>query len=71
MCTISLESSDTDLEESKTLKVTLPAELHLRLHSMKILSGQTISGTVEEAVERFFEDSVEQEVPLLPSEFEG
>lgn len=68
--TISTEPSDPELDESKTLKVTLPAEMHLRLHSLKILSGQTISGTVEEAVERFFEESVEQDVPLLPSEFE-
>lgn len=62
------ESQDLDLEDSKTLKVTLPAEMHLRLHSMKILTGQNISETVEEAVERFLEEDLDIDAPLLPGD---
>ncbi len=45
-----------DLDEPKTLKVTLPTKLHLQLHQLKILSGQNISDTVEEALESYFDD---------------
>lgn len=45
-----------DLDEPKTLKVTLPTKLHLQLHQLKILSGQNISDTVEEALDAYFEE---------------
>lgn len=48
-----------DLSEPKTLKVSLPARLHLKLHSLKILTGTTISDTVEDAVERYFEEDLD------------
>lgn len=51
-----IRDTPRDLEEPKTLKVTLPTKLHLQLHQLKILSGQNISDTVEEALEVYFEE---------------
>lgn len=60
--------ADVDLDETKTLKVTLPASLHLKLHSLKVLSGKNISETVEEAVEAHLDDEYEdEEIPILPA----
>ncbi len=44
-----------DLDEPKTMKISLPARLHVKLHSLKILGGVTISETVEEAIVGYFE----------------
>ncbi len=52
-----IREGDRDLSEPKTLKVVLPARLHLQLHSLKILTGKNISATVEEALSAFFADS--------------
>lgn len=54
-----IRDQEKDLSEPKTLKVSLPARLHLKLHSLKILTGETISDTVQEAVESYFEDDLE------------
>jgi hypothetical protein len=52
---VRIQNDEADMEESKTMKVQIPTRLHIKLHSLKILSGQTISDTVEEAVESYFE----------------
>ncbi len=60
--------TDVDLDESKTLKVTLPASMHLKLHSLKVLTGTNISETVEEAVEAHLAEEYEDEdIPILPA----
>lgn len=51
-----IREQDKDLSEPKTLKVSLPARFHLKLHSLKILTGTTISSTVEEALVAYFDD---------------
>lgn len=58
-----------DLDEPKTLKVTLPTKLHLQLHQLKILSGQNISDTVEEALESYFDEyrDEQEESPQGPA----
>lgn len=48
-------NDDVDLDEPKNLKVTIPARLHLQLHTRKILTGTTISQTVEDALLAFFD----------------
>lgn len=53
-----IQEGDADLSERKTLKVSLPAKLHLQLHTVKILKGRNISDTVETALEEYFEDRV-------------
>lgn len=47
---------DDDLAEDKQLKVKLPLRLHLRLHSVKVLTGQNISDQVAEALAKYLDD---------------
>jgi len=56
-----IRDEETDLSEPKTMKVSLPARLHLKLHSVKILTGETISDMVEEAVESYFDEDLHPE----------
>lgn len=44
----------TDLNEIKELKVKLPLRFHVKLHSMKLLSGKTMASAVAEALEAYF-----------------
>ncbi len=54
-----------DLEERKTLKVKVPQAFQLRLHALKVLTGQTISEMVEEALDEYFAQADE-----LPDEID-
>lgn len=56
-----IHEGDADLSERKTLKVSVPAKLHLRLHSVKILKGENISDTVEAALGEYFDDRLDEE----------
>lgn len=55
-----IRDDDMDLDEEKTMKVSLSKRLHLKLHSMKILTGTTVSEMVEEAVIAYFEDRADE-----------
>ena len=50
-----IRTPSRDLSEPRTVKVTLPIELHLRLHSLKILSGTSISKAVEDALRLYLD----------------
>lgn len=54
-----IREDDVDLSEEKTLKVSVPARLHLQLHSVKILKGTNISDTVEAALRQYFGDRLD------------
>lgn len=56
-----IRDDDMDLDEDKTMKVSLPKRLHLKLHSLKILTGTTVSEMVEEAVIAYFEEQTDGE----------
>lgn len=56
-----MESDDELLRREKQLKVKVPLRQHLRLHSLKVLTGQNISETVEEALTEYLGDA--DEVP--------
>lgn len=43
-----------DMNEVKELKVKLPLKFHVKLHSLKLLRGKTMSGTVAEALDAYF-----------------
>lgn len=43
-----------DRAQPSTLKVLLPLDLHLKLHALRIVSGQTISATTTAALEAYF-----------------
>lgn len=45
----------TDPNKTKELKVRLPVSVHMRLHGLKILGDKSISATVEEALDAYFE----------------
>ena len=44
----------TDPLGSKEVKVKIPMSHHVRLHSMKVLTGKQISDTVTEALNEYF-----------------
>ncbi|HUR69992.1 MAG TPA: hypothetical protein VM370_12165 [Candidatus Thermoplasmatota archaeon] len=44
----------TDPSRAKEVKVKIPMSFHIRLHSMKVLTGKPISDTVTEALEAYF-----------------
>lgn len=39
---------------AKEIKVKIPVGYHIKLHTLKVLKGQSISDTVELALERYF-----------------
>lgn len=43
-----------DPSRDKEVKVKIPMSYHVRLHSMKVLTGKPISDTVTEALEAYF-----------------
>lgn len=43
-----------DPSREKEVKVKIPVSYHVRLHSMKVLTGKPISDTVTEALEAYF-----------------
>jgi len=43
-----------DRNRSKELKVKLPVSQHLKLHSMKVLTGKQINETIQEALSAYF-----------------
>lgn len=49
------------LDREKEVKVKIPLGIHLKLHSMKVITGQHISDTVTEALQSYFEQ--EEDVP--------
>ena len=44
-----------DLDALREFKVHVPLRLHLRLHQHRLLAGQSLSSTMQEALERYFE----------------
>ncbi len=50
------EDTEHDLDEQKTMKVQLSKRHHILLHSMKILTGRTISEITSDALERYYEE---------------
>lgn len=41
--------------DGKEIKVKIPVEYHIKLHTLKVLKGQSISNTVEKALTRYFD----------------
>ncbi|MCA1813635.1 MAG: hypothetical protein LC624_06755 [Halobacteriales archaeon] len=42
------------MDRVKEVKVKIPINYHIKLHSMKVLTGKAISDTVTEALEAYF-----------------
>ena len=54
-----------DLEGLRTLKVKLPIQQHIQLHSMRVYRGEGISETVTAALQMYFERRRESDTPPL------
>ncbi len=44
------------LTEDKEIKVKIPLDYHIKLHTVKVVSGTAISDTVKAALESYFEE---------------
>jgi hypothetical protein len=49
------EDALENCDEEKEIKVKIPVEYHVKLHTLKVLKGQNISLTVEQALTRYFD----------------
>lgn len=49
-----IHDAKDDPTRAKEVKVKIPMSYHVRLHSMKVLTGKPISDTVTEALEAYF-----------------
>ncbi|MHB8586809.1 MAG: hypothetical protein ACYDDF_13360 [Thermoplasmatota archaeon] len=49
----SLEGHQT-VTDGKEIKVRIPLDFHIKLHTLKVLKGQSISDTVELALRKYF-----------------
>ncbi len=61
------KTDETPLSRIKEVKVKLPIRYHVRLHSIKVLSGKQISATVAEALEDYFRDQNPMAAVSMPS----
>lgn len=48
------------MTEDKEIKVRIPLEYHIRLHTAKVVSGRPISDTVKVALESYFAEIAEE-----------
>lgn len=44
------------LQGEKEIKVKIPLDFHIKLHTLKVLKGQSISDTVELALQKYFNE---------------
>ena len=44
----------TDIARAKEVKVKIPVSHHIKLHSMKVLTGKQISDAITEALDAYF-----------------
>jgi hypothetical protein len=52
-----VEADTRRAEAGKEIKVKIPVGYHIKLHTLKVLKGQSISDTVEIALERYFQQN--------------
>ncbi len=49
------ETTEEDLDRMREFKVHVPLSLHLRLHRHRLLTGTSLSQTMSDALEAYFE----------------
>lgn len=54
MLAIEAKTPTRQYESGKEIKVKIPVGYHIKLHTLKVLKGQSISDTVELALEKYF-----------------
>jgi hypothetical protein len=55
MFAIEAKGNPGKLDSGKEIKVKIPVGYHIKLHTLKVLRGQSISDTVEIALQKYFE----------------
>ncbi len=50
-----MSEQGTEVPDRKEIKVKIFEEQHVKLHTVKILKGETISSTMEKALGRYFD----------------
>ena len=51
------------MTDDKEIKVRIPLDYHIKLHTVKVVSGVPISDTVKDALEEYFQEISEAERP--------
>lgn len=51
----------SSLADDKEIKVRIPLDYHIKLHTVKVVSGVPISNTVKDALEAYFAEIKEEE----------
>lgn len=60
-----LVNEATRSDSGKEIKVKIPVGYHIKLHTLKVLKGQSISDTVEIALEKYFQTHPFPDMPHL------
>lgn len=51
---MTIREQETDTGSERQLKVTVPPETMIRLHSIKVLTGKNLTEQVREALQEYF-----------------
>lgn len=54
-----------DPARAKEVKVKIPVGHHIKLHSMKVLTGKQISDAITEALDAYFANQTPESMPTL------
>lgn len=54
-----------DPARAKEVKVKIPVSHHIKLHSMKVLTGKQISDAITEALDAYFANQRPEDAPSL------
>ena len=54
-----------DPARAKEVKVKIPVSHHIKLHSMKVLTGKQISDAITEALDAYFANQRIEDMPTL------
>ena len=52
-----------DMDRLREFKVHVPLHLHLRLHQHRLLNGQSLSATMQNALDAYFEKHLPDDAP--------
>ena len=52
------------MHEDKEIKVRIPLDYHIKLHTVKVVEGKAISDTVKVALENYFDEIAKAEAPV-------
>lgn len=61
------DAGEERLDEQKEMKVKIPVQYHLNLHSLKVLTGKNISTAVTEAVKLYFQEVADEDMDGVPA----